>query len=146
MRSINLHQVRGNVGSIDYRMTSDETPVINFSIATNDRWSDKTTGEIHERTDWHRVAAFGKTAAQIHTIAKVGDYVFVSGPVKRSSYTSKEGATIPTAEIRLTGQFSDFQLIARKGERATPQEAAAPQEEAAAAPAPVAEDDAGVPF
>lgn len=116
MRSINMHQLRGNVGSVDHRLTSDDTPVLNFTIATNDRYTNQTTGEIIDRTDWHRVAAFGRVAERIHKLVRIGDYVYVSGPVKRGSY-EKEGTTIPTAEIRLSGQMADFQLIARKTDR-----------------------------
>lgn len=121
MRSINMHQVRGNIGSVDYRETSDGTPVINLSIATNDSYTNQTTGEIVNRTDWHRAAAFGKFAERIHKLARVGDYVFLSGPVKRGTYL-KDGVQIPTSEIRLAGQSADFQLIARKNDRAIPED------------------------
>ena len=128
MRSFNMHQLRGNVGSVDNRFTTDQTPVINFTIATNDRYTNQTTGEIIDRADWHRVAAFGKVAERLQKLIRVGDYVYVSGPVKRGAY-DKEGVTIPTSEIRLSGASADFQLIARKG--------TGPQPEAPTAPVPV---------
>lgn len=142
MRSINMHQVRGNVGSVDFRQTTDGTPVINLSVATNDVYIDPATGEVVTRTDWHRAAAFGKFAERINKIARVGDYVFLSGPVKRGKYV-KDGVEIPTAEIRLAGQAADFQLIARKGERMSVSEEV--QNPTADEPADTFEEDE-VPF
>ena len=60
-RGLNKAILIGRLGKDpEIRYTQDGRAVANFSIATNEEWKDKNTGEKKERTEWHRIVAFGK--------------------------------------------------------------------------------------
>ena len=60
-RGINKVILIGNLGTDpELRYTPSGSAVANFSVATSDRWRDKTTGEQQERTEWHRIVCFNR--------------------------------------------------------------------------------------
>ena len=62
MASVNKAIIVGNLGrDPEIRYTQNNTPVATFSIATTDQWSDRN-GEKQERTEWHRIVAWGRLA------------------------------------------------------------------------------------
>lgn len=86
----------GNVGGDpEARVTGSGNTVVNFSIAT----SYKRDG--NERTDWHRIVAWGRTAEVIRDHVKKGDKVLIEGRIQYDSY-ERDGVTIPTSEITVT--------------------------------------------
>lgn len=63
---VNKVIIVGNVGrQPEVRFLQDGTKVVNFSVATNETWRDKKTGERKERTEWHRVVILNEHAANI---------------------------------------------------------------------------------
>lgn len=64
--------------------------VVQFSIAHNERWTDKN-GEKQERTEWVRVKAFGKLAENCAEYLSKGRQVYVEGTLRTDKYTDKEG-------------------------------------------------------
>ena len=64
--------------------------VANFSLATSESRKDKESGEKTEKTEWHRCAAFGKTAEIISQYVKKGTPVYIEGKLSTSSY-DKDG-------------------------------------------------------
>ncbi|NNF25613.1 MAG: single-stranded DNA-binding protein [Gemmatimonadetes bacterium] len=98
-RSINRITLVGNVGrDPEVRVTGSGAKVANISVATN--W--RTGGEEpEERTDWHRVALWGRLAQVAEDYVSKGDRLFVEGHLSYDSY-ERDGVTIPTAEIRAT--------------------------------------------
>jgi single-strand DNA-binding protein len=62
-RGVNKVLLIGNLGQDPETKTFDNgNSVANFSLATSEVWKDKNTGETQEKTEWHRVAVFGKLA------------------------------------------------------------------------------------
>jgi single-strand DNA-binding protein len=62
-RGINKAIIVGTLGQDpEVRYTASGSAVANISVATNENWRDKTTGEAQERTEWHRIVLFGKLA------------------------------------------------------------------------------------
>lgn len=65
--------------------------VSRLSVATSDKYVDKTSGNKVERVDWHNVALFGKAAEFICNYGKKGDLIYIEGSVRYEKYTDKEG-------------------------------------------------------
>ena len=66
--------------------------VANFSLATSESRKDKESGEKTEKTEWHRCAAFGKTAEIIREYVHKGSLLYVDGKLSTSQY-EKDGQT-----------------------------------------------------
>lgn len=74
--------------------------VTNFSIATTEKWKDKTTGEAKEATEWHRISMFGKLADIAAKYLKKGSLVYVSGKLVTRKYTDANGVEKYSTEIK----------------------------------------------
>jgi single-strand DNA-binding protein len=72
--------------------------ITNISIATTEKWKDKT-GEMQEKTEWHRVAFFGKLAEIAGEYLKKGSQVYVEGRLQTRKWQDKDGADKYTTEI-----------------------------------------------
>jgi len=80
------------------RYTAGGTPVANFRLATSERFKD-ASGEWQERTEWHRVVFFGRTAEVCGEYLTKGRQVYVEGRLQTRSWEDKEGQTRYTTEI-----------------------------------------------
>lgn len=90
----------GNVGrDPETRYLPSGDAVVNLSVATSERWKDKTTGEQKEKTQWHRVKAFGKLAEIIGQYVRQGSKVMIQGSMDYGQY-EKDGVTHYTADIK----------------------------------------------
>ncbi|MCG8339620.1 MAG: single-stranded DNA-binding protein [Proteobacteria bacterium] len=91
MASLNKVQLIGHLGGDpESRITDNDVTITNFSIATNEQWTDKNTGEKISRTEWHRIVAFNKTADICAEFLNKGSLVYVEGKLKNRSY-EKDG-------------------------------------------------------
>ncbi len=100
MASVNKVILIGNLGrdpEVRYMPSGDA--VANISIATTETWKDKN-GEKQEKTEWHRVAMFGKTAEIAGEYLKKGSQVYIEGRLETRKWTDKEGQERSTTEIR----------------------------------------------
>lgn len=99
MASVNKVILIGNLGrDPEVRYTPDNAAITNISIATTDTWKDKS-GEKQERTEWHRVAFFGKLAEIAGEYLKKGSQVYVEGRLQTRKWQDKEGQDRYTTEI-----------------------------------------------
>ena len=99
MAGINKVILIGNLGrDPEVRYTQGGTAVASFSIATSERWTDRDTGETRERTEWHRIVAFGKLGERCGEYLSKGRQVYVEGRLQTSSY-EKDGITRYTTDI-----------------------------------------------
>ena len=76
----------------------DGGAITNISVATTDKWKDKN-GEMQEKTEWHRVAFFGKLAEIAGEYLKKGSQVYVEGRLQTRKWQDKDGADKYTTEI-----------------------------------------------
>jgi single-strand DNA-binding protein len=98
MPSLNRVTLMGHLGrDPDTRYLPNGDPVANFSVATSQKWKDKK-GDWQEKTEWHRVSAFGKTAEIAGELRK-GEGVYVDGSIQTRKWTDKEGKERETTEI-----------------------------------------------
>jgi single-strand DNA-binding protein len=97
--SVNKVILVGNLGrDPEVRYTPDNAAITNISIATTDSWKDKN-GDKQERTEWHRVAFFGKLAEIAGEYLKKGSQVYVEGRLQTRKWQDKEGQDRYTTEI-----------------------------------------------
>jgi len=107
MASLNKTMIIGNLGKDpEIRYSQQGLAVCNFSVATTDYWIDKNTGERQEKTEWHRIVAFGKQAETLEKYLKKGSSVFIEGRLQTRSW-EKDGQTHYTTEIVV----SNFQFV-----------------------------------
>jgi len=97
--SVNKVILVGNLGrDPEVRYTPSGQAVANFTVATNEAWTDKA-GQKQERTEWHRVVVWGKSAENCGEYLSKGRQVFVEGRLQTREWTNKEGAKQYTTEI-----------------------------------------------
>jgi single-strand DNA-binding protein len=123
MASVNKAILIGNLGKDpDFRMTPAGQPVANFSIATTERWNDKS-GQRQERTEWHNIVLWGRLAEIANQFLKKGSSVYVEGRLQTRSWEDKDGNRRYTTEVVGTA----LQMLGRRGggEGALPAEAGA---------------------
>lgn len=96
---MNKAMIIGNLGNDpELRYTQNSTPVATFSVATSERWKD-SDGNKQERTDWHRVVAWGKLAEVCGEHLNKGDKVFIEGKSQTRKWEDNDGNTRYTTEI-----------------------------------------------
>ena len=99
MASVNKVILIGNLGrDPELRYTKNGQAVANFSIATNERWTDKQ-GQQQERTEWHRIVTWGKTAELCSQYLSKGRSAYIEGALQTREYEDKEGIKRYTTEV-----------------------------------------------
>ncbi len=89
----------GNLGKDpEVRFTPSGQAVCNFSIATNESWTDKS-GQKQERTEWHRIVVWGKMGELCGEYLKKGRQAFVEGRLQTREWTDKEGKKNYSTEV-----------------------------------------------
>lgn len=92
MGSVNKVILVGNLGADpELRYTPANKAVCNLSLATNEVWKDKATGEKQEKVEWHRVVAWNETAEHCHQYLKKGRTIYVEGRLQTRKWTDKDG-------------------------------------------------------
>lgn len=115
MASVNKVILIGNLGKdpeVRYMQSGD--PVANFSLATSEQWTDRS-GQKQERTEWHRVEVFGKTAQVVRDYCSKGKQVYVEGSIRYDEWTDKDGNKRYMTKIRISGPNSRLVLLGGRG-------------------------------
>ena len=101
MGSVNKAIIVGNLGKdAEVRYTPGGAAVATISVATTETWNDKTSGQRQEKTEWHRVVIWGKTAEAIGEYLTKGRQVYVEGRIQTRQWDDKDGNKRYTTEIR----------------------------------------------
>ncbi len=99
-RGINKVIVVGNLGNDpDTRYMPSGGAVTNLSVATSEQWKDKQTGEQKERTEWHKVAMFGRLAEIAAEYLRKGSQVYIEGKLRTRKWQDRDGNDRYTTEI-----------------------------------------------
>ncbi len=116
MASVNKVILIGNVGrDPEIRYMQSGEPIANFTLATNEVWNDKS-GQRQERTEWHRVEVFGKTAQVVRDYVTKGKPIYIEGSIRYEEWTDKDGNKRNTTRIRVSGPGSRLVLLGSRGE------------------------------
>lgn len=139
-RGVNKVILIGNLGGDpEMRTMPNGNAVTNMTLATSDSWKDKNTGQMQERTEWHRVSFFGKIAEIAAQYLKKGSKVYIEGRLQTREW-EKDGVKRYTTEIIVDMGGTMQMLDGRSDEgskyqpapqqsQATPQRQAAPQQQ-----------------
>jgi single-strand DNA-binding protein len=100
MAGVNKVILIGNLGrDPELRYTPGGQPVANFSIATSESWNKKDGSGREERTEWHRIVAWGRTAELCAQYLSKGRTVYIEGRLQTREWENKEGQKQRTTEI-----------------------------------------------
>jgi len=143
-RGLNKVMIIGNLGSdpeIKYMPSGDAAATL--SVATADAYKDKQSGEQVEKTEWHRVVAYGRLAEIMGEYLKKGSKVYIEGSLQTRKWQDKSGNERYTTEIKAR----EMQMLDSRAGAGMGSSAAMPASAASApAPAMVAEVDDEIPF
>ncbi|TLZ22148.1 MAG: single-stranded DNA-binding protein [Gammaproteobacteria bacterium] len=111
-RGINKVIIIGNLGADpETRAMPSGTTVANLRVATSESWRDKQTGEQQERTEWHRVALFGRLAEIAGEYLRKGSQVYIEGSLRTRKWQDKQGNDRYSTEI----VGNDLQMLGGRG-------------------------------
>ena len=115
MAGINKVILVGNLGAKpEVKYASNGNAISNLSVATSESWTDKSTGQKQERTEWHRVSLFGKLAEIAGQYLDKGSKVYVEGKLQTRKYTDKDGVERWTTDIVVSGFNGTLQMLDRR--------------------------------
>ena len=127
----------------EIRSTPSGTSVAKFTIATDDRWTDKS-GEKQERTEWHNIVAWGKLAEICGQYLRKGKLVYIDGSIRTESWDDKESGQ---KKYKTTIVADNMQMLDRKSDDEGGGSYAGARKSSSTASAPQQmEEDEEVPF
>ena len=148
MAGINKVILVGNLGAKpEIKYASNGNAISNLSIATSESWTDKSTGQKQERTEWHRVSLFGKVAEIAGQYLDKGSKVYVEGKLQTRKWQDQNGQDRYTTEVVISGYSGTLQMLDRRDDMNSnaPSQQSQPQSQSAPTPAqaitPVASDE-----
>jgi single-strand DNA-binding protein len=99
-RGVNKAIIVGTLGKDpEVRYTAGGSAIVNVSVATNESWKDKNTGENVEKTEWHRIVIFGKLAEIAAQYLKKGQQVYFEGKIQTRKWQDQGGQDRYSTEI-----------------------------------------------
>ena len=108
-RGVNKVILVGNLGDFpEVRYTQGGDAVASFSVATSEVWRDKQTGQPQERTEWHRVSAFGALAEICAKYLQKATKVYCEGSLQTRKWTDQQGIERFSTQVRL----NELQILA----------------------------------
>jgi len=111
-RGVNKVILIGNLGADpETRAMPSGMTVANLRVATSESWRDKQTGEQQERTEWHRVAFFGRLAEVAGEYLRKGSQVYIEGSLRTRKWQDKQGNERYSTEI----VGNDMQMLGGRG-------------------------------
>lgn len=111
-RGINKVILIGNLGGDpEVRYMPSGNAVTNVTLATSESWKDKQTGQMQERTEWHRVVFFNRLAEIAGEYLRKGSKVYVEGSLRTRKWQGQDGQDRYTTEI----VASEMQMLDSRG-------------------------------
>ena len=111
-RGVNKVILIGNLGQDpEVRFSPSGTAIANLNLATTDTWMDRQSGQRQERTEWHRLVLFNKTAEIAQQYLKKGSKIYVEGRLQTRKWQGQDGQDRYTTEIVV----NDMQMLDSRG-------------------------------
>jgi single-strand DNA-binding protein len=111
-RGVNKVILVGNLGKDpETRYMPSGSAVTNLTLATSESWKDKQSGDQQERTEWHKIAMFGRLAEIAAEYLRKGSQVYIEGKLRTRKWQDKEGKDRYTTEI----VADEMQMLGSKG-------------------------------
>ncbi|MGG4609785.1 single-stranded DNA-binding protein [Providencia sp. Me31A] len=120
-RGVNKVILIGNLGQDpEIRYMPNGGAVANLTLATSESWRDKQTGEMREKTEWHRVVIFGKLAEVAGEYLKKGSQVYIEGSLQTRKWQDQSGQDRYTTEV-VVNIGGSMQMLGGRGGDASSQ-------------------------
>ncbi len=114
-KGVNKVILVGNLGQDpEVKYMPNGNAVANISIATSESWKDKNTGQMQEKTEWHRVVIFGKLAEVAGEYLKKGSQVYIEGQLQTRKWQDQQGQDRYSTEIVVQGYAGIMQMLGSK--------------------------------
>jgi single-strand DNA-binding protein len=115
--SVNKVILVGNLGrDPEVRSMQSGDKVCNLSVATSERWKDRNSGEMQEKTEWHRVVVFDQKLAEVaEKYLKKGAKVFLEGQLQTRKWTDNSGVEKYTTEVVLQRFRGELVMLDSRG-------------------------------
>ncbi|MCQ8821890.1 single-stranded DNA-binding protein [Pseudoalteromonas agarivorans] len=115
-RGVNKVILVGNLGQDpEVRYMPNGNGVANITLATSDSYKDKNTGQMVDKTEWHRVVFFGKLAEIVGEYCRKGSQIYVEGKLQTRKWTDQQGQEKYTTEIVVDGFTGQMQMLGARG-------------------------------
>ena len=116
--SVNKVILVGNLGrDPEVRSMSSGDPVVNLSLATSERWTDRSSGEKREKTEWHRVVVFDERLCDVaQKYLRKGSKVYIEGQLQTRKWTDQQGAEKYSTEVVLRRFNGTLTMLDSRGE------------------------------
>ena len=115
-RGVNKVILVGNLGQDpEVRYMPNGNGVANITLATSDSYKDKNTGQMVDKTEWHRVVFFGKLAEIVGEYCRKGSQIYVEGKLQTRKWTDQQGQEKYTTEIVVDGLTGQMQMLGARG-------------------------------
>lgn len=126
MSSVNKVILIGNLGrDPEVRSMSSGDPVVNLSLATSERWKDKSSGEQREKTEWHRVVVFDERLCDVaQKYLRKGSKIYIEGQLQTRKWTDQQGVEKYSTEVvlkRFNGVLTMLDSRSDQSEQPAPQ-------------------------
>lgn len=150
-RGINKVILIGNLGNDpDTRYTPQGSAVTNLSLATDESYKDKNTGQMVPKTEWHRIVMFGRLAEIAKEYLRKGSKIYIEGRLQTNKWKDKDGQDRYSTDI----VANEMQMLDSKSDPApsasqAPQQQSSPQPQQQSTPqqsAPVDDFSDDIPF
>ena len=144
MAGINKVILVGNLGAKpEVKYASNGNAISNLSVATSESWTDKSTGQKQERTEWHRVSLFGKLAEIAGQYLDKGSKVYVEGKLQTRKWQDQNGQDRYTTEVVVSGFNGTLQMLDRRDDSSssTPSEDVTVKDQTEPSITPVSKDE-----
>ena len=116
--SINKVILIGNLGrDPEIRTMQNGNKVANLRVATSERWRDRTSGEMQERTEWHSVVIFNEHLLSVaERFLKKGSKVYLEGQLQTRKWTDNQGQEKYSTEVLLNKFRGELQMLDSRGD------------------------------
>lgn len=111
-KGVNKVILLGHLGSdSEVRYFPEGGAVANITIATSESWKDKATNQKREKTEWHRVAIYGKLAEVAAEYLRKGSQVYIEGQLATSKWQDQSGQDRYTTQVEVKGFNGVMQML-----------------------------------
>lgn len=133
-RGVNKVILVGNVGQDPIvRFTPNGEAIANISLATSEKWKDQQ-GQQQERTEWHRIVIFGKTAEIAQQYVHKGSKLFIEGKLQTRKWQDNNGQDRYSTEIVISGFSGQMQILDKLNDQPAPHYQQQPHQQNPATP------------
>ena len=115
--SVNKVILVGNLGANpEMKYASNGNAIANLRVATSESWTDKSSGQKQERTEWHSVSIYGKVAEVAGKHLQKGSKVYLEGQIKTDTWENDKGEKQSKTKVVISGFGSTMQMLDSKGQ------------------------------